>query len=679
MFSGLPHYPWYTLDVHTTDPVPAFVDRSWQGCKDERKEALHQLAGIFPSAPSRKKTECYVTGADYWKYFKRPQFSAEEQNPFSEMFSLPPEDLLSSGGNMANQATHYSVGVQTDYRESETQTDPYSPAYVIRDGTTPSELLQLAAFTWGQGLPAGLAEVEIIQHARAQRALEATLPPLNDLSQVDRRRQIIEEMCLNEWAFREKQVQKMKDVRLAVLKDLYWRRTQAQDRATNKRLDLLCTQLQEELDVKRQKNHHNYYRVLRKLGAKWRNVEGKLDRPGVVLRYVNSKTSNPRNQRRVYIEKSSRPDDYKSFYLDTPEGLLLLERRLLASALKPRVKRPRVSSVPSEVNYPSRDDDDSGKRKELVVKKEKPVPRPGTPRVDEPAEGEEERELAVIYLQKLLRGRSIQCKMFKAKENHLNLIQEVRTENALQKAEQQLLRDDIQLVKTLTEQRDSARHEASLQEETRAAAVSAELEHLFDALSKGLIHLQEERRIHAFTLLAERDRRMREAEESGRRQEEERILREGDEIFRQVVQIHQETVDLYLEDVILETVERTADEQAREEVRKKVKEVNDIAYALEESQSSLQSQEIVSELVYSFLIPEIEKIRVRQRVHQRQRVHLQAAQSIINGLAENPGNLPGTQEIPQSSGPLGNRDRSSGGGAGQDTSNAATESEPAEE
>lgn len=64
--------------------------------------------------------------------------------------------------------------------------------------------------------------------------------------------------------------------------------------------------------------------------------------------------------------------------------------------------------------------------------------------------------------------------------------------------------------------------------------VSAELEHLFDALSKGLIHLQEERRIHAFTLLAERDRRMREAEESGRRQEEERILREGDEIFRQV-------------------------------------------------------------------------------------------------------------------------------------------------
>ena len=46
--------------------------------------------------------------------------------------------------------------------------------------------------------------------------------------------------------------------------------------------------------------------------------------------------------------------------------------------------------------------------------------------------------------------------------------------------------------------------------------------------------LQEERRIHAFAMLAERQRRMREAEESGHRQVEERIRRQEDEIFRQV-------------------------------------------------------------------------------------------------------------------------------------------------
>lgn len=57
---------------------------------------------------------------------------------------------------------------------------------------------------------------------------------------------------------------------------------------------------------------------------------------------------------------------------------------------------------------------------------------------------------------------------------------------------------------------------------------------MFDTLSKELIRLQDERRIHAFTLLAERDRRMQEAEESGRRQVEERRRKEEDEVFREV-------------------------------------------------------------------------------------------------------------------------------------------------
>lgn len=56
---------------------------------------------------------------------------------------------------------------------------------------------------------------------------------------------------------------------------------------------------------------------------------------------------------------------------------------------------------------------------------------------------------------------------------------------------------------------------------------------MFDFLSKELVRLQEERRIHAFALLAERQRRMREAEESGRRQLEERRLREEDQIFKE--------------------------------------------------------------------------------------------------------------------------------------------------
>lgn len=59
-----------------------------------------------------------------------------------------------------------------------------------------------------------------------------------------------------------------------------------------------------------------------------------------------------------------------------------------------------------------------------------------------------------------------------------------------------------------------------------------------DFLNKELIRLQEERRIHAFSMLAERQRRIREAEESGLRQVEERRRREEDEIFKQVQRIN---------------------------------------------------------------------------------------------------------------------------------------------
>lgn len=71
-------------------------------------------------------------------------------------------------------------------------------------------------------------------------------------------------------------------------------------------------------------------------------------------------------------------------------------------------------------------------------------------------------------------------------------------------------------------------------DEALAKVEGRSLGDMFDFLSKELIRLQEERRIHAFSMLAERQRRIREAEESGRRQVEERRRREEDEIFKQV-------------------------------------------------------------------------------------------------------------------------------------------------
>lgn len=60
----------------------------------------------------------------------------------------------------------------------------------------------------GRGLPAGLAEVEMIERARMKRAWEKTLPPLDDLTQLEKRRRMMEDMERKEWAFREHEMEK---------------------------------------------------------------------------------------------------------------------------------------------------------------------------------------------------------------------------------------------------------------------------------------------------------------------------------------------------------------------------------------------------------------------------------------------------------------------------------------
>lgn len=78
--------------------------------------------------------------------------------------------------------------------------------------------------------------------------------------------------------------------------------------------------------------------------------------------------------------------------------------------------------------------------------------------------------------------------------------------------------------------------------------------------------MEDERRIHAFALLAERERAMREAAEAGRRQLEYNRRREFDEMFRQLIKMNQESVETYLEDVIKEGIEWMSDKAAKEYV-----------------------------------------------------------------------------------------------------------------
>jgi len=117
----------------------------------------------------------------------------------------------------------------------------------------------------------------------------------------------------------------------------------------------------------------------------------------------------------------------------------------------------------------------SGEEKPLRFLKliEKPVPRPPTPQIPVPDKNDEERELAVIYLQKILRGKAVQNMMYDGKQEKIVLIKEVASTHALQivdQADTKLFKQRVmgmQRQRHLTKQADELVEERVADEEAR--------------------------------------------------------------------------------------------------------------------------------------------------------------------------------------------------------------------
>lgn len=655
MFSELVHEPRFTLRLQLRDPVPQFINRQWRGLDEQRLSTIRQLNVSQPSSSvARGDAENGdVSGRNRYKFFERPLISFSQQMAPSVLLAVSRAENTPRPERAATPLVR-TVGIQTDYRDSEAQTDPYSPEFVVRPGSMP-EVLMLANLTWGRGLPAGLAEVEMIERAREKRAWEATLPPLSDPSQLEKRRRMMDEQERKEWAFREQEIEKLQAVRLEVLKNLLQKRKETQKEQDTERLDAKWARLQSGKEEEVQQIRRELIKAIRKLSKKMGNVEEKLERRDVIGEYsdYSSQAYAPLSCVGYFPDRLSEQYMVKSPFLNSYQGLLDLEANLPDFVTQPRIRAPKPRSstkdgflkrqallerqmqqVHEALLEKKNKAPQAEKPLRFLQKIEKPAPRPATPRVPEPPEGDEEKELAVIFLQKLIRGRAVQNMMFEGKEKRLELIRELRTTHALQEEGQLLKKEEKEATLTLQRQRELRDHKSSVEDEQLSRLGGVVLSDMFDFLSKELVRLQEERRVHAFAMLAERHRRLREAEESGRRQVEERRRREEDEIFRQVVDIHQSTVDSYLEDIILSTAAQTAEDQAREEIHRKAQEINDIAYQMESSRTRLQSEEIVAEMVYSFLIPEVQKKSVRERVRSSQRRHLQAAYRVIHSDTE---------------------------------------------
>ena len=130
-----------------------------------------------------------------------------------------------------------SVGTQSLYRETEAQTTPWEPAYVLPAYTTIKqevhkgmhhveipEIAYLQHLTFGDGLPGGLQEVNMVKKLREKRAFEASLPPITDVKRLPERQRMLEAWETKEWREREEEIASVQEERLEILREAMERR-----------------------------------------------------------------------------------------------------------------------------------------------------------------------------------------------------------------------------------------------------------------------------------------------------------------------------------------------------------------------------------------------------------------------------------------------------------------------
>jgi hypothetical protein len=173
-----------------------------------------------------------------------------------------------------------TVGVQTKYRDGETQTDPFTPGYTVPEGVTP-EVLAIAHLRVGgapgESLPATAAEVALIQRIRDRRELEALLPPMTDEAGFHVRKKMMQDQELADWRFREAEMDDGNERKLEAIASALEERERRREFASEARVEAMRMQLEEEKDQAMLQIRHRRVKALRKLARDREIAQKKAD------------------------------------------------------------------------------------------------------------------------------------------------------------------------------------------------------------------------------------------------------------------------------------------------------------------------------------------------------------------------------------------------------------------
>ncbi|GMH51742.1 hypothetical protein TrRE_jg390 [Triparma retinervis] len=561
-----------------------------------------------------------VSGTARHKYFKQPIVP--------HLHAVAPEVLLAPTAkenplvpSMENdEPLTKAVGVQTKYRDSEAQTAPYTPQFVVNESVEEPEVMMLDNLT---SLPVGLKEVTMIERAREKRALDAALPPITDEASLDLRKRLMEQQELREFQLREEEFDAMREKRLEVLRKAIDERDASNEFLAEQRVEALRQRMMEDRDKAINHIQQKRIKALRKLSKARKDVPivggfNSHKSRDIIGEYSDYSSAVYAPIRRAGHATDKGGEKYdvlsKTAPLSNLDTLAAMENTIPAKLLKTKIVKPNKSgtviktaadrknlALASDLELMERTIvEGMGKAAESVSSKAKalaatftanrPSPkkrleRPPTPTIPEIDENAESEGMAILLFQRLLRGRAVQNTMFEGKERRIELIKELR-------ASEGIVEELDAALRPTTVERKTAVREAAL--DTVAGETSSAL---FDFLAKDLVRKEEKDKLQAMAEKAEMERKKREIVEGGKRQAEELLRDREDEAFRQVTRVHHSTAVSFVQGLMEQALEKVV-----QDVVMKMLKGGDGASAIRDVKGEAVEQ-MAKELVGSFLEP----------------------------------------------------------------------------
>ena len=531
-----------------------------------------------------------------------------------------------------------SIGVQTLFRESEAQTDPAALGQIERDGTF-LEILELCNFSYGKGLPVSMYEIDLISKMREKRSFNDALPPLSDEACFFLRRRITQEQEVREWSQTEKEYKEANNQRLLKLQQLLETKEKHSEEVRMNKIDELKGKKDEEVESFIIKTRKIRVKIIRSTEKQKENFNRKDKfKRDIILEYASfgSKVYAPLTRDGSNPDRNNFKFEMHSDYLVNFEGLNELERKISNKYLNTKVSINQIEDNYDKYKLKKQDKmhlkaieeafNSIQKTEENKILKEKLE----LERIAEENKGKVEKTKVVekktdevnyveeiMLIQRLLKGRKEQNLMYEGKFKRAELIKELRAADLWKSAG--VTEEENQMVDNYVDK---------LTNGVVDAIQGRQISQSLDYLSKEMIRIKEENKINAIINRAEEERRKREAEELGRRQAEVLIRNRQDILYKELLDTNQATMDSYINSLLSGNVNKVSKKQVMREIEIKAKKLNTIVDKIESE--FIKDDVTVRDLVSSFIIPEIDRTKVENKLQLEERRFLETSKMSIH-------------------------------------------------